>query len=140
MMNSYSPSTTFALQQIVDANDNFDSSSNLDQLIYLVIDTVQSRHTKRAYRRALEDFLGYWHAKGKPTLTKAFVQHYISQLLESGMGESSVAQRLVTIRRLFNEAADNGFIPFALAVPISRVKGPTVHGRRIGNWLTKQQG
>lgn len=52
---------------------------------------------------------------------------------------SSVAQRLVAIRHLFNEAADNGFIPYPLSIPISRVKGPTIRGRRIGNWLTAQQ-
>ena len=108
-------------------------------MIYLVIDTVQSHHTKRAYRRALQDFLHYSHFNGKPAPTKAFVQHYISHLIESGMGESSVTQRMVAIRRLFNEAADNGFIPYSLAMPISRVKGPTIRGRRIGNWLTKQQ-
>jgi site-specific recombinase XerD len=138
-MNSFSPSATLALQPVIDTEDDLDSSKDLDQLIYLVIDTVQNPHTKLAYRRALQDFLEYWIHLGKPTPTKAFVQHYISHLLETGMGASSVAQRLVAIRRLFGEAADNGFILYTLAIPISRVKGPQVRGQRIGNWLTLDQ-
>jgi hypothetical protein len=47
-----------------------------DHVVHLVIDGLSSDHSRRAYARALHDFLT-WHAlQGHPVLSKAVVQRY----------------------------------------------------------------
>src|SRR5215813_9559818 len=57
----------------------------------LVIDTVASPHTKRAYGRAVDEFLA-WHRRDQPgPLSKAVVQRYKASVLEArGLAASSV--------------------------------------------------
>ena len=56
------------------------------QLIDLVLDGLTSRHSKRAYRRALVDFIKWFRTSGDPALTKATVQQYAAQLHKRGVG------------------------------------------------------
>ena len=78
-----------------------------DALVQIVLDSVTSQHTKRAYERALTDFL-QWHAdNGKPQLCKATVQRYKVHLEMSGLGAASVNQRLSAIRKLAVTCASN---------------------------------
>jgi site-specific recombinase XerD len=110
-----------------------------ENLIQIVLDSVDSHHTKRAYQRALEDFLA-WHAEeGRPMLTKALVQRYKTHLEALGRGAASVNQRLSAIRKLASEASDNGLLPEQIASGIQNVSGVRQEGRRTGNWLTKAQ-
>jgi site-specific recombinase XerD len=106
----------------------------------LVLDSVSSAHSRRAYDRALSDFLA-WYAKEASGrgFTKATVQLYSRRLEEQGLAASTRNVRLSAVRRLAAEAADNGFLPPELAAGISRVKGAKQHGTRTGNWLTVAQ-
>ncbi len=117
--------------------------ANLERLrqevVQLVLDSVDSPHTRRAYQRALDDFLA-WHAhQGNPPLSKATVQRYRAELIEAGYGASSVNQRLSAIRKLAREAADNRLMDPTLLAGIEGVPGAKRLGRRAGNWLTLQQ-
>ena len=107
--------------------------------IRMVLDGLPSAHSRRAYERALIDFFR-WHASaGRPTLNKALVQRYASELRDSGLSSSSINQRLSAIRKLAAEAADNGALDPQIAGGIRAVKGARQEGRRTGNWLTREQ-
>jgi len=52
------------------------------RILSLVVDSVASPHTKRAYGRALDEFLA-WHRMEQPgPLSKAVVQRYKASVLE----------------------------------------------------------
>jgi site-specific recombinase XerD len=108
-------------------------------IVNLVLDGLTSEHSKRAYGKALADFLA-WHAdQGRPSLSKALVQRYKVVLEESGLSPSTVNLRLSAVRKLAAEAADNGRVDPALANGIKAVKGVKAAGVRSGNWLTQAQ-
>jgi site-specific recombinase XerD len=108
-------------------------------VVALVTDAVTSPHTARAYGRALGDFLGWWDRDGRPPLQKAVVTRYVAQLRKDGRGAGTINQRLVAIRKLAREAADNGLIDQATAAAIGRAEGVRTEGKRLGNWLTREQ-
>src|SRR5947208_10403193 len=107
--------------------------------IRIVLDSLPSEHSRRAYERALTDFFHWHRGVGRPQLNKAVVQRYAAELREAGMSASSVNQRLSAIRKLAAEAADNGLLDAQVAGGIRAVKGARQEGRRIGNWLTREE-
>ena len=108
-------------------------------IIQLVVDSVDSAHTKRAYRRAVGDFIDWFRSQGASQLNKAIVQRYKAELVASGMGSSSINQRLSAIRKLVQEAADNGALDWQFATTVIRVKGIKQTGQRLGLWLTEDE-
>ena len=111
----------------------------LRELIRLVTDGLSSEHSRRAYTKALRDFLAWHSAQGRPQLSKALVQRYRLKLEGDGLSSSTINQRMSAIRKLAVEAADNGLLDPVLAHGIKGVKGVRTEGRRFGNWLTKEQ-
>lgn len=107
--------------------------------IRVVLDTLPSEHSRRAYERGLVDFFLWHRGVGRPKLSKAVVQRYAAELREAGMAASSVNQRLSAIRKLAAEAADNGALDPQVANGIRAVKGAPREGRRTGNWLTREE-
>ena len=105
----------------------------------LVLDAVSSRHTRRAYAQALEEFLIWFQDEPARTFTKATVQNYRAELETKGLAPSSINVRLSAIRRLALEAADNGLLAPDLAAAIARARGAKQSGVRIGHWLTREQ-
>ena len=105
----------------------------------LVLDSVTSPHSKRAYEQALDAFERWCAETGASGFTKATVQAYRSALEASGLAASSINVRLSAIRKLAAEAADNGLLAPEVAAAVSRVKGAKRHGVRAGNWLTLDQ-
>lgn len=107
-------------------------------IVNMVLDTVSPR-TRRDYGRALTDFLT-WYGQTQPgSLNKAAVQSYRAELISSGVPASSVNQRLAAIRKLATEAADNGFIDETSAQAICRVENIKRQGKKLGNWLSRDQ-
>jgi site-specific recombinase XerD len=110
-----------------------------DRLKSLVLDSLTSAHSRRAYGQALDHF-HVWAAANSPEgFTKGTVQRYRLALEQEGLAPSSINIRLSAIRKLANEAADNGVFAPELAAAIGRVKGAKRHGTRTGNWLTLGQ-
>ena len=105
----------------------------------LVLDAVDSPHTRRAYRRALTDFLSWHQTQLAPTLTIAVVQRYRAYLLDEAYSAASINQRLAAIKKLVREAADNQLLDPAVAASIDNVSGAKQKGQRVGNWLTTEQ-
>jgi site-specific recombinase XerD len=110
----------------------------MDIITITVINDAQSPQTKRAYTRALSDFLT-WRLFNSAEFSRAAVLAYKAQLIAEGKGAINVNQRLTAIRRLAQEAADNGQLDPATSGAIQRVKGVLREGKRLGNWLTKDQ-
>lgn len=112
----------------------------LDRLKNLVLDSVTSPHSRRAYDCALTDFFDWYQneANGQG-FTKATVQRYAQRLQEQGRAASTRNVRLTAVRRLAAEAADNGLLVPEIAAAIGRVKGAKQQGTRTGNWLTVDQ-
>jgi site-specific recombinase XerD len=124
---------------LAQAGDDVPKSRQYDYIVNLVLDGLASEHSRRAYRRALLDFLA-WHAgQGRPPLSKALVQAYRAKLQGDGLSPATVNLRMSAIRKLAREAADNGLIAPALAEGVARVKGIKTAGVRSGNWLTQEQ-
>ena len=116
------------------------ASDVIERLKALVLDSVNSPESKRAYDRAITDFL-LWCSTAAPGtgFTKATVQSYRAQLIEQALSSSTINVRMSAIRRLSAEAADNGLMAPELAAGIGRVKGIKQEGVRSGNWLTVHQ-
>ena len=109
------------------------------KIIETVIDGLPSDNSRRAYRRALEEFF-LWHGEqNRPELNKALINRYVKTLRESGAASSSINQKLTAIRKLASEAEDNDWIDSRIANGIRAVKGVPQRGRRTGNWLTKEE-
>ena len=107
---------------------------DLTRIKRLVLDSVSSSHSRRAYDTALTDFLTWYAANAAGDgFTKATVQRYGRELEERGLAASTRNVRLTAVRRLAAEAADNGLLAPALAASIGRVKGAKQQGTRTGN-------
>ncbi len=107
-------------------------------IIDLVTQSVDSPHSKRAYSRALLDFLDWYEANGRPGFSKATINAYREFMLQNGKSRASINQALSAIRRLATEAADNGLVSPVLAYGVERVRGVKQEGVRAGNWLDKE--
>src|SRR5712671_3547961 len=111
-----------------------------DRLKTLVLDSLVASESKRAYGRAIDNFLDWFETERSSTgFSKAAVQAYRSVLIKAGRSSSTVSLNMTAIRKLANEACDNGFIAPDLAAAIGRVKGVKRIGLRIGSWLTVPQ-
>jgi integrase len=104
--------------------------------IQIVLDSLSSPHSRRAYERHLREFL-VW--KGSGAINKALVQSYAAELRETGASSANINQKLSAIRKLATEAADNGFLEQHLANSIKAIKGARQEGTRTGNWLSREQ-
>jgi len=112
---------------------------DFERLKTLVLDSLSSLHSRRAYGRALEDFLRWYRMELRPPFSKAVVQAYRAWLEKSGLAPATINVRLAAIRKLAAEAADNGLLAAELAAAIARVRGARRLGVRAGNWLTREQ-
>lgn len=113
---------------------------DLARIKALVTDAVNSHHTRRAYSRALDDFFAWHQAHGRPPFNRAAVHRYVKFMANDlGLSASTINQRLSAIRALAREAADNGLLDRTLAEGVMRVKGRRAEGRRLGNWLSREE-
>ena len=112
---------------------------NLDRVLALVLDSVNSPESKRAYQRGIHAYQRWHLESGKGAFNKSSVQAFKTHLKDAGLSHSAINTQLIAVRRLAAEAADNGMLDPTLAAAIGRVKGLKVQGVRSGNWLTREQ-
>lgn len=115
------------------------SGADLQAIVQVVCDSVQSEHTRRAYSRALREFMAWYQQEGDPVLSKSTVQRYLATRRAQGMGAGAYNQARSAIVRLVREAVDNQAMPEQVAAGIERIEGLKMRGVRLGNWLTKEQ-
>ena len=109
-------------------------------LLKLVLDSLASPHSRRAYHRALGEFFDWYpsNASGEG-FTRAVLGRYRSHLIDRGLSAASVNLALAALRKLAIEAASNDLLATETAVAILRVPGARRSGVRTGNWLTLEQ-
>jgi integrase len=112
--------------------------SALDAAIELALDAVSSPETKKQYRRALAEFLGWRAAWGLP-FDRASVHKWRAGLEKRGLSPSTINVRLSAVRKLAREAQLNGYLDAQAAAAIDQVGNVRQTGSRAGNWLTLAQ-
>ena len=110
-----------------------------ERLRKLVVDSVPSVHSRRAYAHALDHFFLWYQDADRGPFSKALVQEYRRCLEAQGLAASTVNVRLAAVRKLAAEAADNGLIAPEFAAGIEKVKGAKQRGVRAGKWLERHQ-
>jgi len=92
--------------------------------------TLRNPHTRRAYGRAVADFLAWCEAHGVPSITAVQPLHVATwiELQTRGRAAPSVKQQLAAIRHLFDWLVMGQVIP---ANPAASVRGPS-HVARQG--------
>jgi integrase len=111
----------------------------LESLRRLVLDSVGSAHSRRAYAKAIDDFLAWYAAEQRGPFSKALLQAYRSGLEAQRLAPSTINVRLAALRKLAVEASDNGLLDPVLAAGIAKVRGARQLGVRAGNWLTLEE-
>lgn len=115
------------------------NTPDLQAVVNMAIDGLASQHSRRAYGRALADFMTWYAQSGQRTLSRATVSAHVKDLRAQGVTPASIAQRLAAISRMVTEAQANGMIPPDVARGILDIPRPKVRGQRAGNWLTLEQ-
>ncbi len=110
-----------------------------ERLRKLVVDSVLSVHSRRAYAHAIDHFFSWYRDADRGPFSKALVQDYRRCLETQGLAASTVNVRLAAVRKLAAEAADNGLIAPEVAAGINKVKGAKQRGVRAGKWLERSQ-
>ena len=124
------------------------AAAALERIKSLVLDSVRSPHTRRAYDRVLSEFLAWCVATRVDGFTKATVQSYRAEIEARGLSASAVNVQLAAIRKLAAEAADNGFLSPELAAghrqsarrPVRRTPGRELAYPRPGQPLVSAAG
>jgi site-specific recombinase XerD len=104
-----------------------------------VLNTLASAHSRRSYKHAIEKFIAWYCSEPRLGLNRSVVLRYRSFLEGLSLSAATINLHLSAIRRLADEAAENGWLSPELAIGVRRVKGVKRLGRRIGNWLTGDQ-
>ncbi|MDH4174588.1 MAG: tyrosine-type recombinase/integrase, partial [Betaproteobacteria bacterium] len=108
-----------------------------ERLVELVTAGLGSPHSRRAYAKALDEFLSW--SRGRGAFSRLLVVAYRASLEQSGLAPSTVNLRLAAVRKLATEAAGQGWLGEATAAAALRVKGVKRLGVRSGNWLDRAQ-
>lgn len=102
----------------------------------MLSNSLVSRHTERAYLKAVDDLFRL--TAGRP-ISRMILMEYRASMVAEGLSAATINQRLCAIRKLVNEARENGFIDPAEAVRLTSVPGVPQSGIRLGTWLTKEE-
>ena len=105
----------------------------------LVLDSVSSPHSRRAYGRALDEFRSWCQESFADGFTRETVQRYRAHLESRALSPSSLNVYLSALRRLAREGAASGLLSQEQAAAVASVPGVRQKGRRLGAWLTLEQ-
>ena len=111
----------------------------LEQSKAAVLNTLASQHSRRSYEYAIERFITWYCSEPRLTFNRSVVVKYRSFLGRRSLSAATINLHLSAIRRLADESAESGWLSPEHAIGIRRVKGVKRLGRKIGNWLTRNQ-
>jgi site-specific recombinase XerD len=111
----------------------------LEQSKTAVLNTLASQHSRRSYEYAIERFIAWYRSEPRLTFNRSVVVKYRSFLERLSLSAATINLHLSAIRRLADESAESGWLSPEHAIGIRRVKGAKRLGRKMGNWLTRNQ-
>jgi site-specific recombinase XerC len=111
----------------------------LQQSKTAVLNTLASQHSRRSDEYALERFIAWYCSELRLTFNRSVVVKYRSFLERLSLSAATINLHLSAIRRLADESAENGWLSPEHAIGTRRVKGVKRLGRKMGNWLTRNQ-
>src|SRR5271163_1592775 len=94
----------------------------------MVLDSVHSIHSKRNYAKALDDLFAYCASR---PLSRALLMEYRTTM--DHLSPSTINVRLSAIRKLVDEARQNGMIGLEEAANLNDVPNVRQKGTRLGN-------
>lgn len=117
---------------------------DLSSLIEPVLQGLDSPHSRRAYKRALEEFVMWWAGGGNAHSDDGTVDHntvaaWRKGLVDGKLSSQSVNQRLAAVRAMVRMLAIRKLIPHESAAAVCSIKSVKAQGVRQGNWLTRVQ-
>jgi site-specific recombinase XerD len=104
-----------------------------------VLNTLASQHSRRSYEYAIERFIAWYCSEPRLTFNRSVVVKYCSFLERLSLSAATINLHLSAIRRLADESAENGWLSPEHAIGIRRVQGAKRLGRKMGNWLARNQ-
>src|ERR1035441_9376505 len=111
-------------------------NQSFSELLTMLSNSLASRHSQRAYRKALKDLVVL--AGGRP-ISRMLLFEYRASMIGARLSASTINQRLCAIRKLVHEAQEHSIIDPAEAVRITSVPGVPQHGGLLGHWLTAEE-
>jgi site-specific recombinase XerC len=100
----------------------------------MVLDSVQSPHTRHNYAKALDDLFQFCASR---PLSRAMVMAWRAGM--ESLSPSTVNVRLSAVRKMAGEARRNGMIGSEEAAGLTDIPNLRQQGTRPGNWLTREQ-
>src|ERR1700680_3386704 len=97
----------------------------------MVLDSVQSIHSKRNYAKALDDLFAFCASR---PLSRTLLMEYRTTI--DHLSPSTINVRLSANRKLVGEARRNEMISLEEAANLTDVPNVRQKGTRLGNWLT----
>ena len=113
-------------------------SASIAALRTMLTNSVSSGHTRRAYAKAFDDLLALSARTGQP-ISRQLFQQYRAEMVDAGLGGSTINVRLSGVRKLVNEACENGLVDPSAAGRILSVPNVPAQGLRLGQWLSVDQ-
>ena len=113
-------------------------TNQLERIKSILVDSLNSDATKRAYGKALDDYIEFHLMTNQTGLNRFSVNAHIQDLLNKGTGKASVNIRLAAIKKFAYESLQNGFIDDVSYNGIKNIKGIPTRGKKLGNWLNQQ--
>jgi len=104
----------------------------------MVLQAVPSQHSKRNYAKALDEVFTLC-ANRSQGISRPLLMEYRTSMIDKGLSPSTINVRLAAIRKLVGEARRNGILDAEEASQMADVPNIRLQGRRMGNWLTRDQ-
>ncbi len=131
-------SASLGIALLPHATEHEDLSLSSQKLRVWVLQAVTSVHSKRNYAKALDEVFALC-ANRSQGICRALLMEYRASMIEKGLSPSTINVRLAAVRKLVGEARRNGILDAEQASQIADVPNVRLHGRRMGNWLTRDQ-
>jgi hypothetical protein len=100
----------------------------------LAVQAMPAEASKRVYSAALDHFHEWYFAEPRATFSRTVVQQYRTVMEKDAYAPATVAIHISALRKLAEEAADNGLLDPQTAAGVCSIRGPRRLGRRLGNW------
>lgn len=105
-----------------------------------VLNSRECLQSRRSYEYAITEFVGWHCSAARFAFNRTVVLQYRTFLETKYLAAATINVRLVAVRRLAYEAADGGILSPDVVAGIRRVRGVRQIGKKVGNWLSLEQG